>query len=774
MPEGDGNRVSYSAQVRPLLAEYCFPCHGPDARARKAGLRLDQRESTLALRGGVAAIVPGDPSRSKLVARITAADAEKRMPPPETEKRLRSEDVLLLRKWIEAGARYEKHWAYVAPRRYVPPDVEDPSWSRMPLDRFVSARLDGAKRSPSREASEATLVRRVFFDLLGLAPAPEELASYSRDLRSGSRPDAFERLLDRLLASPRFGERFAVYWFDLVRFADTTGIHADNTWEVYPYRDYVIDAFNRNLSFDQFTREQLAGDLLPDATLQQQVAASYNRLNMITREGGSQPKEFIAKYMADRVRNVSSVWMAATLGCAECHDHKFDPLTSKEFYQFGAFFSDIEQVGVYSQGEKFNRYFPPYLALPKLEQITAMERFDREIELLQESAVENEVEGEERKKRLAALKKQREDVERQIPVVLRTRAVKPAMVRVLPRGNWMDDSGEVVEPDVPSVFGSLKPTAAARRSRLDLAEWLVDGDHPVVARVFVNRTWRLLFGRGLVTSLDDFGRQGTAPSHPELLDVLSLEFASDWDVKNLFRRLAQSATYRQSSEASPAAKEADPENALLGRQARFRLPAEFIRDNALRVAGLLVDRLGGPSVRPYQPEGYYAHLNFPKRRYQHDKGESLYRRSVYTHWQRQFVHPSFLAFDAPTRERCTVERMESNTPLAALVLLNDPIYVEAARVFAERILAEGGEADGARLEFAHRQIFGRPPVARERRVLATLLRNHRAHFNAHPREAEALLSVGEAPTPANQQPELAAWAAVARVLFNLHETITRY
>jgi hypothetical protein len=763
--------VSFAEDVHPLLAENCLPCHGPDKKARKARLQLDVRESSTKARRGGAAIVPGRPDDSEVLRRITSSDPDDLMPPPDSGKKLATDEIALLRQWIVEGAKYERHWAYIAPRRSPPPAVKDASWPSGEIDHFILARLEKERVAPSEEADRRTLARRLSFDLVGMAPDPSEVESFEDD----EHPDAYERLVDRLLASPQFGERVAVYWMDLVRFADTAGIHADNTWDIFPYRDYVIEAINADTPFDQFTREQLAGDLMAGALSRQRIASSYNRLNMISREGGSQAKEFLIKYTADRVRNVTVVWLGATLGCAECHDHKFDPLTSKEFYQFGAFFADIEQVGVYLQGAKKSRFFPPYLPLPTDQQAAERAEIERRIKELKKILSE-EASGapaEEIKK----LEERRKKLDDKTTVIIATKSVKPMTARVLPRGDWMDESGEIVQPAVPAAFGSLGDVGGAggRATRLDLADWLMRDENPAVARVFVNRIWRLLFGRGIVSSLDDFGRQGTLPTHPRLLDHLALEFRdSGWSLRHLVRTIVLSTAYRQSSIASDGMRRRDPFNELVARQGRFRLDAEFIRDTALRVSGLLSRRLGGPSVRPYQPVGYYSHLNFPRRTYRHDKGESLYRRSLYTHWQRQFVHPSLLAFDAPSRERCTVERMRSNTPLGALVLLNDPIYVEAARAFGAMIVERGGKTTDERIRFAFRRALNRSPRENEMAVLRDVHAQNGQRFENDEKAARDLLSVGNLPPPTTGSPaEHATWTTIARVLFNLHEMIVR-
>ena len=576
-----------------------------------------------------------------------------------------------------------------------------------------------------------------------------------------TRPDAYERLVDRLLASPHFGERMAIFWLDLVRFADTTGYHSDNHVDLYLFRDYVIRAFNANKPFDRFTIEQLAGDLVDGPTDETRIASGYNRLLQTTQEGGGQAKEYMAKYSADRVRNVSTVWLAATVGCAECHDHKFDPYKTREFYSLAAFFADVKETAVGVQEPT---------RFPSPAQAEALEPVDRELAALK--AIKKPTEAQRHE--LAELEKRRKALLEQIPSSLVTTSVAPRPIRVLPRGNWLDESGPVVLPAVPAF---LPPLAVKERraTRLDLARWLVARDNPLVARVMVNRLWKLVFGQALVTTPDDFGSQGAWPTHPELLDWLACEFVDGgWDIKAMLKRMVMTETYRQSSAAPESKRQRDPANRWLSHQNRYRLDAELVRDGALACSGLLSGEIGGPSVKPYQPPGYWAFLNFPRRDYVADKGENQYRRGLYTYWQRTFLHPSLLAFDASTREECVVQRPRSNTPLQALVLLNDPSYVEAARGLAARVIREGGADPQARLDRAFRLALSRPARPEEVSVLMSLLTRHYDQYAAEPAAARALLSTGNSPIPAGIDPaELAAWTSVARVLLNLHETITR-
>jgi hypothetical protein len=1005
--------IRFNRDIRPILSENCFACHGPDRATRAAGLRLDIESAAKSDRDGHAAVVPGSPEKSVLFQRITAHGADAgQMPPPSSGKSLKPAEIALLRRWIAEGAKWEGHWAYLPVTRSAPPTPKNTKWARGPIDRFLLARMEREGMSPSPEADRRTLLRRLSLDLTGLPPRPEEVRAFLAD----KRPDAYERQVSRLLASPHYGERMAQYWLDLVRYADTVGYHGDQNVSVWPFRDYVIRSFNRNTRFDTFTREQLAGDLLPHAGTDQLVASGYNRLGMMSTEGGIQDKEYRAKYATDRVKNASGVWMGATLACAECHDHKFDPYAQKDFYRFAAFFADLDEKGFYNGGgagdwgpklhvltdaqkaklasldvdldaarkgmtattddalaagrarweaevraaDAANRltwdapkptavassggstlkvnadasvlvggklpawdtytavlplpagrrigairlealsdeslpgngisragyYFvlsefevsirrgsgpwepvrfsgvrvnaeeegypglatidgradtgwakvygaartavfrlaspltnvgpdtqfrvrlrhetAPRLAIGKFRvSFAESERADLSAKTLPDNALAavrkdaaartpDEVkliaefyrgvaapELDAARDRLARVQAERSLLLGRAPqTLISKRTEQPRTVRVLPRGNWMDDSGEVVQPGVPQFLLAKERTgngAAAPVTRKDLADWLVSRENPLTARVFVNRLWKLFYGGGLAKNLDDFGAQGEAPVHAELLDWLAAEFMdSGWDVKHLVRLMVTTSAYRQTSAVTPALLARDPFNRFYARQSAFRLDAEFVRDAALSAAGLLSPRVGGPSVKPYQPTGYYAALNFPKREYAIGAGEALYRRGLYTHWQRTFVHPALVAFDAPSREECTVSRTVSNTPMQALVLLNDPEYVEAARVLAARAVREAGPSFDARLSFAYERVLGRAPRAEEAAVLRRLYHRTRARYAADRKSASRLTTVGDAPAPKVSDPaELAAWTSVTRALLNLHETITR-
>ena len=762
--------VDFNRDVRPILSDRCFHCHGPDSATREADLRLDVEENAKADLGGYAAVVPGDPDASSLVLRILSEDESELMPPADSHKELSPAEIELLVRWVREGAEWSLPWAYVPPIRHQPPTPPGTEAAGNWIDHFIQARLEQERLQPSPVADRVTLVRRLSFDLTGLPPLPEEVDRFVED----EIPGAYQRLIDRLLASPHFGERMAIYWLDLVRFADTVGYHGDQTHNIWPYRDYVIRAFNENKPLDVFTHEQLAGDLLDKPNLDQQIASGYNRLLQTTHEGGLQLKEYRAIYLADRVRNVSQVWLGATMGCAQCHDHKYDPITIRDFYSMGAFFADLDDEKHLSRkggGKTFDSLPTP--RDPEIKVLGAYQRVHLS-QLQSELAKLDPASANERVTELTAAIK---EIASKKSLTMISESTAPRQVRILPRGNWMDESGPLVESTVPGFLGKLETNNGQRATRLDLARWLTDTEKGVgglTSRVMVNRLWYLMFGRGIAPVLDDFGGQGEPPEYPELLDNLAIEFVeSGWDVKHMLRLIASSQVYRQSSVASPALIQRDPYNRLVARQSQFRISAEMVRDTALRVGGLLETDLGGPSVKPYQPTGHYRHLNFPKRKYTHDPNRQQWRRGLYVHWQRQFLHPMMKAFDAPGREECTAQRPRSNTALAALTLLNDPTFVEAARSFAADLLAETGDFD-SRLSKAFRRAMSRLPSERERQKFHEVYQTHHRYYQSHPDDAQQLLAVGRHEIPAEfDAVELASWTGVTRILLNLSETTTR-
>ncbi len=774
----DSFEVDFQRDVRPILSNKCIFCHGPDAEERQADLRLDTADGLKADLGGYRAVEPGKPELSALVERILSTDAEEQMPPPDSGKSLSAGEIEILKRWVAQGAQWSGHWAYVPPKRVALPTHERNDWALNWIDDFVLARLEAEGLEASPEADRVTLIRRLSLDLTGLPPKPSEVDRFVSD----EDPAAYEKLVDRLLVSDRYGERMAVYWLDLVRFADTVGYHGDQDHNISPYRDYVIDAFNDNKPFDEFTREQLAGDLLAGHSTDAKIASGYNRLLQTSHEGGVQQKEYLAIYAADRVRNVSEVWLGATMGCCQCHDHKYDPLTSRDFYSMAAFFADLDEAQHFKDGS--NEL--PTKRAPEENLLTKRERqelrgLEQQIAQLDDNLITHTKDDPETRKileqKLAKLKTRAEEIRKNARKTMVSVAIEPRTTRILSRGNWLDDTGEIVLPAVPKHLGQLE-VGDRRATRLDLANWLTDAEQGVgqlTGRVFANRLWYLFFGVGISKVLDDFGGQGETPVHPELLDNLALELVqSGWDIKHMVKLLVHSRAYRQQSLEPDALVERDPYNRLVARQSRYRMPAEMVRDATLSISRLLVLDYGGASVKPYQPAGYYRHLNFPVRTYEMHRDTRQWRRGVYVHWQRQFLHPILKAFDAPRREECTAERARSNTPLAALILMNDPTFVESARVFAERILLEGGESDVARVQFAFREATSRMPDQLEIELLTGLLDSNRGRYQKDADSAAAIVEIGLKPGhPELDLIELAAWTGVARAILNLSETITR-
>lgn len=748
--------VSFNRDIRPILANHCFACHGPDEEKREAELRLDIEKFAKASRDGSFAIKSGDIAASRLVSRIQTTDQDLVMPPLHFQKPLMSRQKQLLKRWVEEGAVWESHWAF---RSLATPEVPTVREGQVAneIDNFIVQQLQRNDQglTQSVRADKVTLLRRLSFDLRGLPPSLEEVGKFT------SGDQSYESLVDSFLASESFGERLAQHWLDLVRYADSGGYHSDVTVHISPYRDYVIKSFNDNLPFDQFTIEQLAGDLLPEPTEWQMIATGYNRLNKTTEEGGAQPGEYIVKYAADRIRTTSGAWLGITLGCAECHDHKYDPFTSKDFYSFGAFFSDIQEVGQYRGGNR-----EPEIRVATLPQ--RRELIQLEAEILKARAQQDQI-------KIEKLTNAKVAIENQFVKTMITKSVSPKEIRILPRGDWLNKTGAVVVPEVPASLRHQTLENDRRLTRLDLANWIVDDENPLTSRVFINRVWKLLFGRGISPRLDDFGVQGEPPTHPELLDFLANRFVeSDWDIKGMIKYIVMSYTYQQSSLVSDKASRVDPENELFARQLRWRLDAEFIRDTALSTSGLLDRTIGGPSVFPYQPAGYWQYLNFPTRSWKADNGRQQYRRGLYVHWQRTFVHPSMLAFDAPTREECVAQRSVSNTPAAALTLLNDPSFVEAARALGQKALQEGGATDLERIHWLFQTVLSRRATDAEIIKVTELLEQLKVQYTMDPKSAAQLQNVGQFKLALGVDiAQASAWAMLGRALLNVNEAIYR-
>ena len=1030
--------VQFNRDIRPILSENCFTCHGPDKSHRTTVFHFDVEESAKqALGPDHFAIFPGDLTKSAMIQRVSEQDERRRMPPVSTGHKLSERQIALLKEWIMQGAKWEKQWAFIPPMRPDLPKVANASWVRNPIDRFVLSRLEQVGLKPSPEADRATLLRRVTLDLIGKGPTPAELDAFLAD----KSPNAYEKVVDRLLQSPHYGERMALPWLDAARYADTDGYQIDNERFMWRWRDWVIDAFNRNMPYDEFTIEQLAGDLLPNPTLDQRIATGFNRNGRTNVEGGIVPAEFSAEYVAERVATTSSVFMGVTIGCARCHDHKYDPFTQKEFYQLFAYFNNVPELGRSRRGNT-----DPYIKAPTLEQQAELKKLDDKIALaiarfaalrplLESSEAEwlksleggqskqwapsndlavyypldgnlqgtatpdkegavppvpawkgqeqfsngllgkaasfdgknfidsgnvgsfddsskvtlgawiyptapngailsktpdipeehgyilelkdgkvffnagsrwidhnirietekpielnrwhhvmvtydgnraargvtlfvdgapqavkvlmdifnesprvsdpfrigggggsenrfhglidevrvyntnlsaedvrilsvskslNELAGIAPAQRTQAesdkirraflasnaaparvrdafrewtkLREQRAKFYESVPTVMVMEEMPtPRQTHLLLRGAY-DAPGELVTPGVPAILSPMPSDFP--KNRLGLAKWLVTPSNPLTARVAVNRFWQMYFGTGIVKTVDDFGSQGDLPSHPKLLDWLASEFmGTGWNVKAMQRLIVTSATYRQSSKATPELVEKDPDNRLLARGARFRMPAETVRDQALSISGLLVEKIGGPSVKPYQPDRLWADLaqsGLGRLVYVQDHGDNLYRRSMYNFWKRTVPPPSLSNFDAPSRESCILQRGFTNSPLQALDLMNDVTYLEAARVLAERVIKEGGTTPESRISFAFLLATGRRPSAEQVRILSGSLRYALDKYGSQPEKAAEYLKVGEyTRDPKLDAKELAAYTTVASLILNLDETITK-
>ncbi|MFK7790974.1 MAG: DUF1549 and DUF1553 domain-containing protein, partial [Phycisphaeraceae bacterium] len=687
----------------------------------------------------------------------------------------------LIGRWIDQGANYETHWSYTPVVKTAPPEVENEAWVANNVDRFILAKLEARGIEPSPIADKRTLLRRVTYDLTGLPPTPEQTEAFLND----PSPEAYENYVDSLLTKETYGEHMAVWWLDLVRFADTNGLHGDQPRVSWPYRDWVIQSLNTNMPFDEFTIMQLAGDLLQDEPTQEMLVASgYNRLAPQTSEGGAQPQEYKAIYETDRVSNYSDVWLGSSVACAQCHDHKFDPISAEDFYTLAAFFADINHTLVSHRGT-YAQYAPPFIFVPQndeqqqliAEHDATYQAFIKEhpeamyFEEWQTSTSPKPELPWARDKApdyLDSFKKlieERGKLASKVPHVVTTRVrPEPRTVRLLARGDWQDQTGKIVTPATPTFLGGPRSTQDNRLDRLDLAKWTVSPDNPLTARVVANRLWGKYLGTAISSNTIELGSQGIPPTHPKLLDYLAAQFVdNDWDLKEIIRLIVTSSTYKQSADARQDLAIVDPNNTkLFARQSAIRLSAEMIRDKALAVSGLLKPRLGGPSVFPYQPEGHWEPLNFPRRKYPTSSGDDLYRRSLYTWVQRTFPHPAMVNFDATSRENCIGQRMVSNTPLQALTTLNGPGFVEAARVLAATLITEH-DADDQRLDALFDLVLARAPRDTERDAIKTLLKTHKERYAQTPEQADKLIAIGESPVAEKlNKPELAAWTSACR------------
>ncbi|MFP6874885.1 MAG: PSD1 and planctomycete cytochrome C domain-containing protein [Verrucomicrobiales bacterium] len=779
--------ISFNRDIRPILADRCFACHGPDADERKSKLRLDRADGpdgAYRTHDSSTAIKPGSIAESALWHRITAKDVDDVMPPPKAHKKpLSKGEQELVKGWIEAGARYEVFWSFVPARMPGVPQVKDQGWSVQPIDLHVLRRLESAGMKPSQEADKRTLIRRVSFDLTGLPPNRNEVRAFVAD----DSPKAYEELVGSLIAREGYGEHMARYWLDLVRFADTNGMHKDFFRNHSAYRDWVIRAFNDNLGYDDFVRYQLAGDLFPGANSDQLAASGFNRLHLIIDRGTALPEESFFKNVVDRVTAVGTAFMGMTVHCASCHDHKYDPLTQKDFYSLFAFFNNIDATAE-TGGAPKNGLQPPFAMLGTVQQKERLKQLDEQLAKLDpevkkaKKTATDEGDAEKKKVLMQAardlvaeqnnLKRERDQIDRDIPRAMVMRERKEARpAHIMKRGQY-DDPGEGVLRDTPGFLPALKKRGE-RASRLDLAEWFVDRDNPLTARVAVNRFWQQFFGTGLVKTSENLGTQGEIPSHPDLLDLLTVSFIeSGWDIKALIRQIVMSRTYRQSSVSMPEQFKKDPENRLLARGSRFRMDAEMIRDQILATSGLLVNTMYGRSVKPPQPDGLWKAVTMIGERFKPDSGEAIYRRSLYTYWKRGMPPPQMTILNAPIRDACIARRERTNTPSQALLLLNESEYLKAARGLAQQALGPEEASVAQRLAFAYETVTSKLPDKQELAVLSALVRKLHEEYLENPALADGICS-GMNLKDAGKKAQLAAWTVLVNALYNLDITKTR-
>lgn len=739
---GSSTDISYNFSVRPILSDKCYACHGPDGNKRKAGLRLDiPEEAYKALKDNprAHALVPGDPFHSEVFLRISSKDTSEMMPPPSSNLSLTTDEIEVLKKWISQGAKYEKHWAFSSPKQSALPKIEDKKWVKNEIDYFILNKLAEKGLKPNEEADKERLLKRICLDITGLPPSIEMMDNFLND----ASPNAYEKVVDHLLQSPAYGEKMAVHWLDLARYADSHGYQDDNYRTQWPWRDWVIHAVNENMPYDQFVTWQLAGDLLPNATKEELLATGFNRNHKITEEGGVIDEEYRVEYVTDRTNTFGRAFIGVTLECAHCHDHKYDPFSQKEYYQMFAFFNNVQEKGLESTVGGPETYAKKPLMEISNEDVKGVLNFIN-----------------------------KPDTNKLIVSIMGdSDKIRPTYI--LNRGRY-DSHGDSVEPGTPK---AILPFSDYPKNRLGLSEWLFDKRNPLTARVFVNQMWQELFGRGIVKTASNFGMQGELPSHPELLDWLSVDFVNHgWDIKYLVKKIMMSATYRQSAVISPEKLKADPENIFLARGPRFRLPAEFIRDLVLSSSGLLVKTIGGPSVKVYQPPGLWEASTSGRgilASYKQDHGESLYRRGLYTFIKRTLPPPSMIIFDASNRDQCEVKRSKTNTPLQALVMLNDPTVLEASRVLAVKLLTESSPTQD-KIAKAFRLIVCRRASAEEMHILSDYYTDQVQTYSQHNQNAVKLLSAGE--HPLNEKVDKVSAAALMQLIttiYNLEETITK-
>ncbi|MBN8681003.1 MAG: PSD1 domain-containing protein [Chitinophagales bacterium] len=740
------NGISYNFQIRPLLSDKCFACHGPDANKREAGLRLDLTESAFApLRDspGKFAIVPGKPEQSELYLRITSPDSSVRMPPPESHLGvLTPAEIELFRQWILEGATYEPHWAFIKPQKKALPKIKDKNWPHNEIDHFILAKMEAQGLAPNEAADKERLLKRLSFDLTGLPPSPEMMDRFLADKSD----QAYEKMIDELLAMPQYGEKMAVHWLDVARYADSYGYQDDNIRTQWPWRDWVIHAFNQDLPYDEFLRRQIAGDLLPDSDKEKMLATAFFRNHKYTEEGGVIPEEYRMTYLEDKTNTFAKGILGVTLECAQCHDHKYDPFAQADYYAMLAFFNNTKEEGYEGDVSVSKPAKTPIL------------RFD-----------DADVQG-----LLKFINKP--DTGAMMVSVMKEDTFRKTYI--LNRGVYDKPGAEVQAAALPAVLAFSENKYP--RNRLGLASWTVDRDNPLTARVFVNQIWQEIFGRGIVKTSGDFGMQGELPSHPALLDWLAADFMENgWQIKRLLRQIVVSATYRQSTAVSEEKLRRDPENIYLARGPRNRLSAEHIRDMLLASSGLLNKKIGGPSVKPYQPKGLWESATSGRgvlARYVQDEGEALYRRGMYTFIKLTVPPPSMILFDGSNRDQCEVKRLKTNTPLQALVMMNDPTMLEAARVLAQRLHADGKNTE-TQIAQAFRLILCRKPKSKESALLKTYFEEQLNAFRNRQLDAVKTLQIGEYPLPQGSSEqamqEMAALAKTLALIYNMEEAITK-
>jgi len=738
-------KIEFKYHVRPILSDKCFKCHGPDANQRKAGLRLDLEAEALAElkeNPGKFAIIPGDIQNSQIIDRIYSSDPSEKMPPPESNLQLTAYEKKILEKWISKGAEYQTHWAFLPPEKKTLPEIKLSGWIVNEIDIFILKKLEEKGIKPSQSASKEQLIRRLCLDLTGLPPAPEEIDHFMKD----DSENAYENLVDHLLESPAYGEKMTRIWLDIARYADSHGYQDDSYRTMWPWRDWVIHAFNDNMPYDQFLTYQIAGDLLPETDKEKLLATGFNRNHPITQEGGVIDEEYRVAYVSDRTNTLGKGILGITLECAKCHDHKYDPIKMEDYYSMYAFFNNVSEKGL--QMDAVQAANAKYYADAPYIKIT-----DEDVQSI-----------------LSFIKKPDSG---DVNVMVMNDSL-PRQTFKLERGNY-DSPSDTVQPGTPGSILSFSEDLP--KNRLGLALWLTSDKNPLTARVFVNRLWLMLFGQGIVKTAEDFGSQGNLPSHPELLDWLAVDFIKNkWDIKKMLKKIVLSATYRQQSKLTPKLNEIDPENLLLARGPRYRMDAEMIRDYILKTSGLLNPEIGGPSVKPYQPPGLWEETNAGNRRgiltqYVQDSGEKLYRRSLYTFWKRTLPPPSMTIFDAPNRDICEIRRQVTNTPLQALAIQNDIQVLEAARVLAQEISLENDQEKAIQETFSN--ILLRDPDPEEYQTLKNYYDRVYSDFQKNPEKAKKLVNIGQYPQKETDTVKTASLMMVAQVIYNLDETITK-